>query len=194
MLDAREIAPESPRPLRRDEYDHLVALGAFEGERVELIRGVIVHMSPHGPAHDAPLDRLTEIFVRALGTRAKVRVQSSFVAADSSEPEPDLAVVPRQDYDQAHPSEAYLIVEVAGSSLRKDRGVKAVLYAESQVAEYWVVNLLDRVIEVYDTPEQGEYRSRRSFQNGESIRLGCFSDIVVNVDDVLLPVADVPSR
>jgi len=72
--------------------------------------------------------------------------------------------------------------------------VKAVLYAESQVAEYWVVNLLDRLIEVYDTPEQGEYRSRRSFQNGESIRLGRFPDIVVNVDDVLLPVADVPTR
>jgi len=187
VLDPRDIAPETPRPLRRSEYDRLVDMGAFEDERVELLRGVVVRMSPHGPAHDAPLDRLTEIFVRAMGSRGKVRVQSSFVAGDGSEPEPDLCIVPRRDYDRAHPDEAYLVVEVAGSSLHKDRGVKAALYAESRVPEYWIVNVVDKVIEVHTDPHGASYGSVRILGNGEAIRLSSFPDVVIAVDDVLLP-------
>lgn len=187
VLDPHDIAPETFRPLRREEYDQLVASGAFEGERVELLRGVIVRMSPHGPAHDAPLDRLTELFIRKLGSRAKVRVQSSFLAADGSEPEPDVCIVPRREYDDAHPDVAHLIIEVAGSSLQKDRTVKAALYAESGIPEYWIVNIVDRAIEVHRSPSGGRYRSVESFRAGQSIGLREFSDLTVNVDEILLP-------
>ncbi len=142
-------------------------------------------MSPHGPRHDAVIDRLTELFVRAVGLRAKVRVQSSFNAVGDSEPEPGLAIVPRAEYDEAHPDRAFLIVEVAGSSLRKDRGFKARLYAESCVHEYWVVNLVDHVIEVHTDPVQGVYRGSRIFGKGERVALSEFADVEVNVDDVL---------
>ena len=185
VLDLQEIAPEVPRPLRRAEYDQLAVSGAFDDERVELLHGVIVRMSPHGPAHDAVIDRLNEMLVRAVGLRGKVRVQSSFNAVGDSEPEPDLAIVPRAEYDDAHPDRAFLIVEVAGSSLRKDRGFKARLYAESGVHEYWVVNLVDRVIEVSSDPAQGVYRSSRIFGKGEHVALSGFADIEVRVDDVL---------
>jgi len=187
VLTAQQIAPETARPLSRPEYDHLVALGAFDDERVELLRGVIVRMSPHGPAHDAPLDRLTELLVLALGARAKVRVQSAFVAANDSQPEPDLCVVPRRDYDAAHPDQAFLIIEVAASSLAKDRGVKSPLYAESGVPEYWIVNISERSIEVHTQPDAGVYRGVRAYRNGESIPLQVFPDVTVNVDAVLLP-------
>jgi Uma2 family endonuclease len=188
VLDLSEIAPEVPRPLKRVEYDKLGELGAFDDERVELLDGVIVPMTPRAPSHDAPIDRLAEkIFIRALGSRARVRIQASFAASESSEPEPDVCVVPRREYDQAHPDEAYLVVEVAISSLPKDRGVKARLYAASDVVEYWIVNVTDRAIEVHAAPSSGVYASVRVFHNGEHIRLVRFPDVVVSADDVLIP-------
>ena len=94
----------------------MVALGLFEDERVELIDGVVLCMSPEGAPHGATIQRLNQILVLALYPRAAVRVQSSFAASDGSEPEPDVAVVRAGDYDDAHPSKADLIIEVADDS------------------------------------------------------------------------------
>src|SRR5882672_8068853 len=123
------LEPSDVRPFRRAEYDRLVELGVFEGERVELLDGLIVRISPHGPRHDGTIDLLVEELSRQLGERARVRVQSAFIAGDQSEPEPDIAVVPRADYRVEHPRRAYLLVEIAESSLERDRGAKALLYA-----------------------------------------------------------------
>jgi Uma2 family endonuclease len=87
-----------PRRLRRTEYEKLAGEGFFHDERVELIQGIVVEMSPVGPAHANPLDLLVEKLVPALVGRARVRVQQPFVVADDSEPEPDLAVVPPGQY------------------------------------------------------------------------------------------------
>lgn len=108
-------AAEKIRPLRRVEYDKLVALGVFEGERIELIDGVLLHVSPIGAPHGDAVDRLTELFVLALAGRARVRVQGSFAAGEFSEPEPDVSILPLGDYHAEHPRQAYLIVEVAES-------------------------------------------------------------------------------
>lgn len=80
--------------------------------------------------------------------RARISVQLPFALDDFSEPQPDLAVVPIADYSHEHPTESHLVVEVADSSLRKDRQIKAALYAARSVREYWIVNLVDDVIEV----------------------------------------------
>src|SRR5690349_15591689 len=111
MLEAREIAPDKPRPLRQDEYALLVDQGRFEDEHVELLEGVIVEMSPQGNEHSFAIVQLTELLVLALTGRAKVRPQCSFIAGEFSQPEPDLAVVriPRSIKDP-HPSAAFLIV------------------------------------------------------------------------------------
>src|SRR5262245_3626368 len=110
------------RPLRRVEYDKLVELGVFQGEHIELLEGRLVHMSPIGPPHSSTLDKLAALCFRQLGDRARIRIQSAFAALDTSEPEPDLAIVPLGSYETEHPRSAELIIEVAESSLAYDRG------------------------------------------------------------------------
>src|SRR6478609_7530616 len=117
-------AAEVIRPLRRVEYDQLVKLGAFEDEHIELLDGALVAMSPIGPPHDSTVQRLTRLLILALEGRAAGRCQSSFAASEIPVPQPDFTVVPLGDYDPDHPSEAYLIIEVAESSVAKDRGRK----------------------------------------------------------------------
>ena len=173
------------RPLRRVEYDKMVELGMFEDERIELLRGVLVPMSPIGPPHSATIDRLTRMLVLALDGRGTVRVQNPFAALDDSEPEPDLSVVPFGDYDEGHPERAELLIEVAESSLSRDRGVKLRIYAENGVPEYWVVNLVDRTIEVHTEPAPGGYGRMQSYVAGQSIRLTRFEDIQILVADVI---------
>lgn len=191
VVDLAEIQPDERRLIRRSEYERMVDLGLFEDERVELLYGVIVKMSPHGPEHDAPLSRLNELFVAGLRGRARIRVQSSFAASDGSEPEPDLAVVPPGDYDDAHPSTAWLVVEVAKSSLAKDRGPKARLYAESGVPEYWVVNLVDGLVEVHTLPQDGLYRQIIRYGRKDVIRSEQFADLDVAVAAILRPAPSV---
>lgn len=185
MVDSAHIPPESRRPLGRGEYEELVRLGCFEGERVELLYGTVVRMSPHGPAHDAVIQRLTRVLVPALADRAGVRIQSSFAASDGSEPEPDVAVVPPGEYDDAHPTEAWLIVEVAHTSLETDRVLKARLYAECDVPEYWVVNLVDRLVEVFSDPVGGTYTRVTPHRVGESLTPARFPDLAIAVSQLL---------
>ncbi len=180
-----EARADKLRPIRRDEYDKIVALGIFDGERVELLYGNIVPMSPHGAPHDGAIQRLNHLLMRAVGDRAAVRIQSSFAALDDSQPEPDVAIVPPGDYDDAHPREAYLIVEVAHSSLEVDRGKKARLYAESGVPEYWVVNLVDGLIEVHTDIVRGAYARIAPYRKGQTIALERLAGVAVAVSDVL---------
>lgn len=163
----------------------MVELGLFEGERVELLYGVIVRMSPKGAPHDSAIDRLNERLVVALAGRATVRIQNAFAASDGSEPEPDVAVVPRAEYRKEHPSQAFLIIEVADSSLETDRGTKARLYAECGVEEYWIVNVRDGLVEVQSEIVRGSYARVIPYRAGSSIRLAHFADIEIAVNDLL---------
>jgi Uma2 family endonuclease len=182
---ATRSTAEVIRPLRRVEYEQLVSLGAFQDERIELLEGELVAMSPIGAPHSATVERLTRLLVLAFEGRAAVKCQSPFAALEYSEPEPDLAVLPRRDYDTDHPSEAHLIIEVAESSLALDRGKKLRLYASCAVPEYWVVNLPERCIEVYTGPSPGAYARCERYEHGQSIRLSGFPDVSFAVADVL---------
>lgn len=184
MIDANLIAPERPRPLRRSEYDRLVSLGVFGEERVELLQGTLIAMSPQGTTHAEVVALLTELLVLGLGKRAKLRVQAPFAASEDSEPEPDLAVVPRADYSDEHPSKAFLLVEVAESSRRKDREVKAGIYAAAGVIEYWLVDLIDRKVEVWSAPESGRYTRHVTASPGDTLTPVAFPDLQVRVDDI----------
>jgi Uma2 family endonuclease len=178
-------APEVIRPLRRVEYDQLVALGLFEDERIELLDGLLVAMSPIGAPHNSAVQKLTELLVLALHGRASVRCQMSLAAGDLSEPEPDLTVAPVGDYDTDHPHQAYLIIEVAESSLATDRGRKLRLYARCNIPEYWIVNLADRCIEVYTEVSGDAYARLEKYERGQAVRLGAFNDVEVRVSDVM---------
>lgn len=177
--------PVEFRPLRRVEYDQLTALGAFGDERIELLDGVLVSMSPIGPRHSSAVDMLTVLLVRALSDRARVRVQNPFAASDVSEPVPDLLVAPLADYVDDHPSEALLVIEVAESSLARDRGSKLRIYATRGVPEYWIVDVALRRIEIYREPSGSAYQSTRVLEMGERIALQCFPDVTIRVEDVI---------
>jgi len=169
-----------------EEYDKLVALGYFAGEKVELLRGLIVTMSPSEPPHAWAIQRLIRLLVSALGDRADIRPQSTFKALHSR-PEPDLVIVPVADYSRAHPSSAHLIIEISESSLRYDQHDKAALYAEASVRDYWIVNLVDGCIEVRREPTPQGYRTTTTYRRGERAALLDFPDVTIAVDDVLPP-------
>jgi Uma2 family endonuclease len=184
VLDPSQIAPESPRPLTRVEFDRLVALGFFEDENVELLYGVLVQMTPQDPPHSSVVQRLTTLLVPPLVGRAEVRIQLPFAASDDSEPEPDVAIVPAGDYRARHPHEAWLVIEVAHSSHRKDRSVKSRLYAECEVAEYWIVDVAARAVEVYTEPNDGNYKTTVVRRSGDELAPGRFPDLILRVDDL----------
>ncbi len=139
---------------RREEYDRLVDLGAFHGEPIELIGGELIVAEPQGSYHASAVSAADYALRAALAGGWIVRAQAPVSLDDESEPEPDLAVVPGRpaDYRHAHPARPALAVEVAESSLRFDRERKGSLYARAGVPEYWIVNLVDRVLEVYRDP------------------------------------------
>src|SRR5215218_7603004 len=149
-------APHAPRPARftKAEYYRMGEVGVFAARRVELIGGEIIEMSPIGPLHAAVVAHVYRVLDR-LFPDYHVRAQLPFDAADDSEPEPDLMLVPGspRDYQASHPRQVALIVEVADSSLKYDRGRKASRYAASGVLDYWIINLLARHVEVYRRPE-----------------------------------------
>lgn len=157
MLDPRLLAPERMRPLKRVEYDKLVEAGYLVDERIELLRGFLVEMSPQGEPHSRLTAWFAQKLIRALPfPKYDVRSHSPFAATEDSEPEPDVSVSIRQR-NGGHPNRALLLIEVAGSSLTKDRKVKTSIYAEAGVPEYWIVNLRKRAVEVLTDPTPTGY-------------------------------------
>jgi Uma2 family endonuclease len=149
------------RRWRRREYDRLVELGILhEDESIELLAGRLVVAEPNRPPHAVATDLVASALRHAFGPAWTVRVQAPVALDDFSEPEPDLAVVPGEPrhYRDAHPARPVLAVEIAENSLRLDRGLKQRLYARAGLPEYWIINLVDRVLEVYREPAR---RGRR---------------------------------
>jgi Uma2 family endonuclease len=187
VVDASVIPADQIRPLKRVEYDRLVATGAFVDERVELIDGLLVRMSPQGADHAYVLRRLPWLLKQAVGARADVQVQCPLAVASDTELEPDVAVVPPGDYLDDHPDRALLVVEVADSTLRKDRLVKAQLYAGMKVPEYWIVNLEAGVVEVHLAPGPDGYASRATVDREGELRPVALAGVVLRAADFLPP-------
>jgi Uma2 family endonuclease len=139
----------------RQEYERLVDQGVFrEDERLELLDGLLVVREPQGSRHGATVAALCEVLSRAFGAGFHVRPQLPLALDDASEPEPDVVVVHggAWDYVSAHPSAPALVVEIAETSLVIDREHKSGLYARAGVADYWIVNLREAVLEIYRQP------------------------------------------
>jgi len=143
------------RRFSRAEYDRLIELGVFQpGEPIELIGGELMVAEPQGAPHYTAIMKTAKALEAAFGPGWEVRPQGPIGLDDDSEPEPDVAVVPGgpDDYATAHPARPVLTVEVSESSLAVDRKHKGSLYARAGLADYWVLNLVDRVLEVYREP------------------------------------------
>jgi Uma2 family endonuclease len=147
-------APLTARRWKRVEYDRLVDLGVFEGEPLELIGGQLIVAEPKGTHHSSAVTAADYALRAALPPGWVVRTQQPVSLDDESEPEPDLAVVPGRprDYRYAHPERPTLAIEVADSSLQFDRQQKGSLYARAGIEDYWIVNLVARVVEIYRDP------------------------------------------
>jgi len=175
---------ERQRPLHREEYERMIDAGFFRDERIELIRGVIVEMSPQNMPHSGAIQVLTRLLVPPLVGRADVRVQLPFAAGEDSLPEPDLAVVEPRYFRGGHPDHAFLIIEVADASLKFDRQEKAELYARAGVPEYWVVNLIDKIVEQHSDPAGGSYTRVTPYRPSETLAPLAFTDVAVRVAEV----------
>jgi Uma2 family endonuclease len=144
----------TPRRWKRVEYERLVDLGLFQRDPVELIGGQLVAAEPQGSRHATAVGVADDALRAVLPPGWIVRAQMPVALDDESVPEPDLAVVQgtRADYRQSHPARLALAVEMADSSLDFDRQHKGSLYARAGVQDYWIVNLIARVLEVYRDP------------------------------------------
>ncbi len=180
MLDG--VAADPTVDLRRrftvEEYERMGEVGIFDpDDRVELLDGEIVSMSPIGPKHAGVVNRLCARLWAAVTDRATVIPQNPVRLLPRSEPQPDVTVArARRDfYQSAHPTaeDILLVIEVADSSLRTDRAVKVPIYARQGVVEVWLVDLAADVVHVHSDPRDGEYRTIRT----------------LNSDDVLVPIA-----
>jgi Uma2 family endonuclease len=152
------------RPLTVAEYHRMGEVGILtRDDRVELIEGELIAMSPIGSVHAGTTNTLTRRLVRVVGDRGIVAVGNPVQLDDLSEPQPDFAVLkPRDDdYRRAtpRPDEVLLIIEVADSSLAYDRNVKRSLYARHGIPEFWIVNIVAGEVEVCRSPEGEEYAS-----------------------------------
>jgi hypothetical protein len=153
----RPVTSYGPRIRRfsRVEYEKLIDLGVFQpGEQIELIGGELMVAEPQGAAHYTAIMKTAKALDAAFGSGWHARTQGPIGLDDDSQPEPDVAIVPGglEDYGRAHPSRPVLTVEVSESSLGVDRTHKGSLYARAGLPDYWVLNLMDRVLEVYREP------------------------------------------
>lgn len=144
----------SRKRFTRDEYDCIALTGVFEKQRVELVEGDILCMSPIGAYHNTIVNLCGEIMAEYFKGKFAVRNQSSFVVPIETELEPDIAIVPgrQRDYLRKNPDTAALIIEVADSSLEYDTMLKASLYARAGIQDYWVIDLKQSAILVHRSP------------------------------------------
>jgi Uma2 family endonuclease len=160
-------------PLSVDDYHRMIETGVLtDDDRVELLDGVIVDMSPEGPDHSAVIARLNRFLVRSIDDpQLLVRCQHPITLVPRSEPEPDLAVVDESASTRSsHPAFAHLVVEVANTSLRADRTRKARIYATAEIPEYWVVDLRHPGVHVHRDPSDGAYRTLRTIEPPDALR------------------------
>ena len=162
----------------------MVELGLFQDERVELLRGVLVKMSPQLAPHASTVQKLTQLLVMRMQGRFTLRIQSPLALSDDSEPEPDVAVVELGDYESEHPTTALLVIEVSDTTLKKDRG-KAAVYASARVGEYWIVNVAARTVEVHTSPDGDRYAEVRTLRAGETMRPAQLAGVEIAVAEIL---------
>lgn len=185
------MALEYPRHrFTRADYHRMAEAGILgEDDRVELIDGEIVQMSPIGRRHNAGVDRPAQLLFERVGRRAIVRVQGSIVLGESGEPQPDIVVLRlRSDFYRdadATAEDVLLLVEVADSSLDYDRRVKASLYARHGIPELWIANLIQDHLLVYLDPSPAGCGTTQILRPGETVRPSAFPDLEIAVDDVL---------
>ena len=173
------------------DYHRLAEAGVLRREdRVELLEGQLVDMSPIGPRHALAVDTLNELLIMAAAGRAAVRVQGPIVLDDTSEPEPDFTLLrrPWQGYPDEHPRppDVYLLIEVSDSSLDFDLGAKLELYARSGIREFWVVDLMADRFLVHRCPNDSGYDSIDSVDTSGTLQVEALPGLTIPVARIFI--------
>ncbi len=174
------------------DYHQMIEAGVLdEDDRVELLEGKIVCMSPQRPFHAASVQRSANYLYEMLRNKAYIRAQLPVILGNDSEPEPDIAVVrlENHEYSFRHPeaTDIYLLIEVADWTISKDRKQKARIYGKNQVLEYWILDIQKRQVYVFRQPEDGTYREELTLSSNDSLAMQAFPDVAIALD-ALFPI------
>jgi Uma2 family endonuclease len=169
-----------------DDYHRMAEAGILtEDDRVELIDGEILAMTPIGPRHNAAVNRANRALVTAVGDRAIVQVQGSVRLDRFHEPQPDLVLLrPQHDFYVSRlpgPADILLIIEIAESSLQYDQEVKTRIYAEAGVPEYWLVNVDEGTVSCFTDARDGAYRKLHRYERDQSLAPASLPDCLIPV-------------
>nr|WP_245817272.1 Uma2 family endonuclease [Hydrococcus rivularis] len=173
-----------------EQYHKMAEVGILtEEDRVELIKGEIVEMSPIGLKHAATVNRLNQLFYRKLGDRVLISVQNPIQLTNNSEPQPDLSLLkPRADFYETKTPEAndiFLIVEVADTTIIYDRDIKIPLYAENGISEVWLIDVNNQSLTIYRQPTPQGYQAIQTLDGNQNLSLLAFPEITINFSEIL---------
>ncbi len=176
-----------------EEYHRMAETGILdEDERVELLEGKIIWMSAKGTAHSSAVGRTDRLLQKCLGNQAWISIQDPVTLNQHSEPEPDIAIVKIDplDYADHHPTpgEVYLIIEVADSSLKFDCETKGKAYAQGKIADYWVLDVLNRQLYVFREPSEEGYQTKAILDENSTISPLQFPNLQISILSMLPPV------
>ena len=177
------------RLINVEEYHLMAEAGILKPtDRVELVNGEIIKMSPIGSKHAAIVDRISNFLMSQLKAQVIVRVQNPIITDELGEPEPDIVLLkPREDfYAEAHPgpNDIFIVIEVGQSSSEFDEQIKGPIYARAGVPEFWLVNLNNGTIEVKTNPEGNLYRNSTIYLSGDVLHLRAF-DLDIPVSNLI---------
>ena len=176
------------------EFLRMAEVGLLaEDDRVELVQGEIVELSPINVAHASTVSRLLAVLTRVLGQRVILSVQNPVQLDNESLPQPDIALLrPRDDFYSTHhpgPEDVFLLVEVSDTTLNYDRRTKSMLYGAAGIIEYWIVNLSEQRIEVYREPQSDGYRTTTRYAPGETLSPLAFPGVDIDTAEILVSTA-----
>jgi Uma2 family endonuclease len=172
-----------------EQYHKMIESGILtEEDRVELIRGEIIEMSPIGTKHAACVRRLNKLLSSKLRDRVLIAIQDPVKLNNNSEPQPDVALLkPRDDfYETAHPQpqDIFLLIEVADSTVIYDREEKIPLYAQANIIEVWLVDINEQIVEVYQQPTATGYQHIQKFSSGQTLSIQTFPDVNISITEI----------
>jgi Uma2 family endonuclease len=175
--------------LNINQYHQMIEHGIFtENDKIELIKGELISMSPVGIKHAFVVRRLTALLSQKFGDRSIIDIQNPILLDDNSEPEPDVVVLkPRDDFYQfqlPRPDDLLLIIEVSDSTLKYDRTVKIPLYSEAKIREIWIIDINSECVEIYRYANTEGYDQMQRYRLGETLSILAFPDIYLTVNEI----------
>jgi Uma2 family endonuclease len=171
-----------------EKWHELVDSGVLQGQKIELLEGELVEMSPEGIPHRNTNHKVVKYLRKLLEDRAEI-FEAHPITLDNSEPEPDVSIVrlPESIYDSHHPyaKDIYWLIEIANLTLAKDLSQKTVIYARNEIPEYWVIDLVNKKLIVHTQPSQDNYLQVVEYKSG-TVTPQAFAEITINLNNLLL--------